>query len=85
MDSGIRLNNKKIEQLAHVIDFIDAGKDLRELEYQIKDLGWQSSKELQEYLKKHPNVQLMDALIDKLLNKYGAVVGNARETMELIP
>lgn len=83
MDSNIRLNNAKIEQISHLITFIDAGTNLRNIEFLIKDLGWESSNELQKYLKDHPNVQLFDALIDKLLGKYGAFMAPTEKAADI--
>lgn len=83
-NSNVRLNNKKIQQISHIIDYIDSGKDLRDLEYDIKDLGFQSSKEFKQWLKDHPNVQLIDAILQRAEEHYKGVTGASEDWMKFV-
>ena len=67
--AGIRLSYAQAQQVAHMIDYIDAGTDLRDLEYDVKDLDFQSSDELNKWLKDHPNVELTGEIIGYLFDK----------------
>ena len=67
--AGIKLTNAQAVQVGHMIDYIDAGTDLRELEYDVKDLDFESTDELNKWLKDHPNVELTGEIIGYIMDK----------------
>lgn len=75
MEAGIYLTYKQAEQVAHMISYIDAGTDLRELGYDVQETDFHSNDELQKWFKDHPNAELTYQAATGLLGLIGQVVG----------
>lgn len=76
--AGIRLTNAQVEEVAHRIEFIDAGTDLRQQEYEIKDTEFDSDEQLQQWLADHPNWALGNQIVDNIIDKIGRALGGNR-------
>lgn len=68
--AGITLNLAQARQVAHMIDFIDAGTELREQEYEQKEIEFESSDELNKWLQEHPNAELGLDIAEQILNMW---------------
>lgn len=80
LHAGIRLSDAQCAKIAAEIPYINAGKALRDLQYDIQDLGFQSSDELNKWLEEHPNVELGADIVDWILSRVGFTNPRAKAT-----
>lgn len=77
MNSNIHLNNAKINQIAHIIPYIDAGTDLRELAHDRQSLDYAVERIYKEFLRDHPDLQMTREVISDALDKLAKISGMA--------
>lgn len=80
--AGIALSRAQIAQVAHYIEYLDAGTALRGQQYTIQDLDFESSNELNKWLQDHPNIELGKEILDYLFDK---INGKSRRSVSAKP
>lgn len=76
--AGIRLKDAQAHQIAEMLPYIKLGTGLRALEYEVKELEFLSSDELNRWLEEHPNVEMGVEVVDAIIDRISRITSGVR-------